>query len=77
MCSPSLVVAKLAIPTSMPTWRPVAGSRIGRHVVTREHQHPAPPLTFDLDRLHPPQHLAVHLNFDLPDALQIHPPCFG
>ena len=51
--------------------------RIGRHVITREHQHPAPPLTLDLDRLHPTLHLAVHVNLDLPDALQIHPPLLG
>src|ERR1700739_4388368 len=33
--------------------------RIGRHVITREHQQPAPPGAFDLDCLHPPRHLAV------------------
>ena len=51
--------------------------RIGRHVITGEHQHPAPPCAFDLDRLHPPLHLAVQVNLDLADALQIHPPLLG
>ena len=47
--------------------------RIGRDVITGQHQHPAPPLAFDLDRLHPTRHLAVQIDLDLADALQIHP----
>jgi hypothetical protein len=56
-----------------------AGRRLrsGRDVVTREHQYPAPPLSFDLDRLYPARHLAVQMNLDLADALQIHPPLLG
>src|ERR1700722_18495224 len=53
------------------------GQRIGWDVITRQHQHPAPPLSFDLDRLHPARHLAVQFNLDLADALQIHPALLG
>ena len=67
MCSPSLVVAKLAIPTSMPAWRPDAAARWAARI-TREHQHPAPALPFDLDRLHSTHRLAMHVNLDLADA---------
>src|SRR5271156_5928072 len=58
---------------------PTAGhrQRIGRNVVTREHQYPAPPLAFDLDGLPPARHLAVQINLDLADALQIPPPLLG
>src|SRR5277367_69783 len=51
--------------------------RIGRNVIAGQHQHPAPPLSLDLDRLHPASHLAVQINLDLADALQIHPPPLG
>src|SRR5437879_5652905 len=47
--------------------------RVGRHIVTGQHQHPAPPAALDLNRLDPPHHRAMQLNFDLADALQIHP----
>src|SRR5271163_2499536 len=53
------------------------GQRIGWDVITRQHQHPAPPLPLDLDRLHPARHLAVQINLDLADALQIHPALLG
>ena len=49
------------------------GQRVRRDVVTRQHQHPLPALTLDLNRLHPPLHPAMHLNLDLADTLQIHP----
>ena len=47
--------------------------RIGRHVITRQHQHPPGARALDLNRLHPPLDLAMHVNLDLADALQIHP----
>jgi hypothetical protein len=43
--------------------------RIGRHIITREDQHPAPARPFDLNRLDSPRHRAVQLNFDLANAL--------
>lgn len=49
------------------------GQRIRRDVVTGEHQHPAASRTLDLDRLHPTLNLAVQVDLDLADALQIHP----
>ena len=77
MCSPSLAVAKLAMPTSMPARRPVAGSGLVQDVVTREHRHPPPAVTLDLNRLHRPLHRAMHPDLDLADTLQIHPVGIG
>jgi methylated-DNA-[protein]-cysteine S-methyltransferase len=46
--------------------------RIGRDIVTRQDQHPAAALTFDLDRLYPALDLAMRCDLHVPDALQIH-----
>ena len=46
--------------------------RISGYLVTGQDQHPPTALSADLDRLHPPPHLAVRGNLHLPDALQIH-----
>ena len=53
------------------------GQRFGWNVIARQHQHPAPPLSLDLDRLHPARHLAVQISLDLAYALQIYPAALG
>jgi hypothetical protein len=68
MCSPSLVVAKLAMPTSMPAWRPAAGSGLVG-TSSQDSTSVQPSLAFDLDRLHPPRNRAVQVHLDLADAL--------
>ena len=53
------------------------GQQTGWDVIAGQHQHPASPLSLDPDRLHPAGHLAVEINLDLTDALQIHPTTLG
>ena len=56
-----------------PDLAPGRRQRIRRDITTGQHQHPAPPLAFNLDRLDPALHLPVQIDFDLADTSQIHP----
>jgi hypothetical protein len=47
--------------------------RIRRHIIARQHQQPPDSYPFDLDGFHPTLHLAVKVDFDVSNALQIDP----
>ena len=76
-CSPSEVVAKLAIPTSMTDCGLGGLQGPGRHLVTGQDQHPAAPFAADLDGLDPALDLAVDGDLHVSDPLQVDPAGVG